>query len=449
MLYSVSLPAIFPIFEPSDWFSKILSGLKVWFVALTSIPSLKKALNILRQLTVWQAKLNREFQAFQGSVAAERQELAAQPAPERKKVLQAKLDAKQNEITKLEVRAEEQRQKAGLTVKYGSLLEFVTDRLEDDSYQKRLGLMHQIKRDLEDLSDRLTCDLKNPNPDRIKALRTHFPRGVARVVLYIDDLDRCPPNRVVEVLEAVQLLLTTKLFIVVIAIDDRYINRALENTYRGILKRRGTPSGVDYLEKIIQIPYRMRNIAEKSVLENYLKSQLDFEKVLIEEVNPDKETEDNKQPASNEGQTNGITQVTESPVSPAEPETDQAPSAPPLNETTTQQSQSVEYTSSNSPGEFIEISKFTQEEFQIILNCCQYVDLTPRTTKRIVNLCKILKLIWTPTPNDARWKEEPSPAVKETVIAFLALSGRYPNQIRCVLEELYNNFEDKQLDLVL
>ncbi len=60
------------------------------------------------------------------------------------------------------------------------------------------------------------------------------------------------------------------------AIDDHYINRCLEQHYKGVLKRKGYPSGVDYLEKIIQIPYRMRPISDKAVIEAYLKSQLEL-----------------------------------------------------------------------------------------------------------------------------------------------------------------------------
>ncbi len=42
-----------------------------------------------------------------------------------------------------------------------------------------------------------------------------------RIVLYIDDLDRCPPKRVVEVLQAVHLLLAFELFVVVVGVDAR------------------------------------------------------------------------------------------------------------------------------------------------------------------------------------------------------------------------------------
>ncbi len=98
-------------------------------------------------------------------------------------------------------------------------------RIEAETYQKHLGLMHQVKEDLLDLSNKLLPPSQyDPRfQTQIENLKEVFPRGPARVVVYIDDLDRCPPNRVVEVLEAVQLLVKTPLFIAIIAIDERYI----------------------------------------------------------------------------------------------------------------------------------------------------------------------------------------------------------------------------------
>jgi predicted KAP-like P-loop ATPase len=86
----------------------------------------------------------------------------------------------------------------------------------------------------------------------VRLFSTFNTSGPARIVLFIDDLDRCPPDRVVEVLEAVQLLVKTPLFIAVVAIDERYVTRALEKYYAGVLFHQGRPSGTDYLEKIIR-----------------------------------------------------------------------------------------------------------------------------------------------------------------------------------------------------
>jgi len=95
---------------------------------------------------------------------------------------------------------------------------------------------------------------------------------VERIFLYIDDLDRCKPRRVVEVLEAVHLLLAFKLFVVVVGVDPRWLSHALLSQYRSLLnagRRQLTASGdndrdvatpQDYLEKIFQIPYILRPI---------------------------------------------------------------------------------------------------------------------------------------------------------------------------------------------
>ncbi len=88
----------------------------------------------------------------------------------------------------------------------------------------------------------------------------------SRIVLYIDDLDRCPPEKVVEVLQAVHLLLCFPLFVVVVAVDARWVSGALHDRFPQLLAMSrevegrmvfGATAG-DYLEKIFQIPYWVR-----------------------------------------------------------------------------------------------------------------------------------------------------------------------------------------------
>jgi KAP family P-loop domain/TIR domain/Clp amino terminal domain, pathogenicity island component len=100
-----------------------------------------------------------------------------------------------------------------------------------------------------------------------------FPR-IDRIILYIDDLDRCPEKNVVEVLQAVHLLLAFPLFIVVVGVDPRWLLRSLE-TQTAVFRRsaeqnnskgkqdddplwQSTP--MNYLEKIFQIPFTLRPI---------------------------------------------------------------------------------------------------------------------------------------------------------------------------------------------
>lgn len=84
----------------------------------------------------------------------------------------------------------------------------------------------------------------------------HEFRGKRRVVIAIDDLDRCAAEKVVQVLEAVHLLFNFEMFVVVLAVDTRWLDQSLRIRYHQLLGDTGaTPS--DYLEKIIQIPMRL------------------------------------------------------------------------------------------------------------------------------------------------------------------------------------------------
>lgn len=101
-------------------------------------------------------------------------------------------------------------------------------------------------------------------------LGADIPPAFERIVLYIDDLDRCPPAKVVEVLQAAHLLLGFRLFVVLIAVDERWVSRALARHYAEMLldprdssrTSEGAATSHDYLEKIFQIPYWVRPMAD-------------------------------------------------------------------------------------------------------------------------------------------------------------------------------------------
>src|SRR6185436_19018131 len=76
---------------------------------------------------------------------------------------------------------------------------------------------------------------------------------------------RCSSRRVVEMLQAIHLLLSFELFVVVVAVDPKWLLRSLEAYYAKQFPR--VTSGEDhdwesrpqfYLEKIFQIPYALQ-----------------------------------------------------------------------------------------------------------------------------------------------------------------------------------------------
>ena len=85
------------------------------------------------------------------------------------------------------------------------LAEFIRERAESTDYRKHLGLPALIRRDFRRLYDAISVqneELEDVDLDTRIALKKDDEVPVNRIVLYIDDLDRCDPEKVVQVLQA-------------------------------------------------------------------------------------------------------------------------------------------------------------------------------------------------------------------------------------------------------
>jgi KAP family P-loop domain len=147
------------------------------------------------------------------------------------------------------------------------LEEFLDERVSDDGYLKQLTIFSRIRNDFEKLSKLMTKSNDDYVAQKVVNGTVAAPPPVSRIVLYIDDLDRCPADRVVEVLKLVHLLLAFPLFVCVAAVDPRWITRCLHEA-PGLIDDKsdlasevGVPAtATDYLEKIFQIPLWLRPV---------------------------------------------------------------------------------------------------------------------------------------------------------------------------------------------
>lgn len=88
--------------------------------------------------------------------------------------------------------------------------------------------------------------------------------NIKSLVILIDDLDRCSPERIIENLEAIKLFLNVDNTAFVIGADQRLIEQAIESKYgenNRLVK--------EYLEKVIQIPYHLPKLSSSEV-ETYM-----------------------------------------------------------------------------------------------------------------------------------------------------------------------------------
>ncbi len=154
------------------------------------------------------------------------------------------------------------------------LARFVSEGSGLAGYRTQLGLVSQIHDDFAEMSRILRRQSASANTAGDLVVDDKLPQ-IDRIVLYIDDLDRCPPRRVVEVLEAVHLILAVELFVVVLAVDPRWLLQSLQLHYSELLAAPddGKPADesawhstpLHYLEKIIQMPFALRPMGNAAV----------------------------------------------------------------------------------------------------------------------------------------------------------------------------------------
>jgi len=108
------------------------------------------------------------------------------------------------------------------------------------SYSEELGFQHAVIKDLQFLRKSLE----------------HGKRD-ARVVVFIDDLDRCSEERIMEILQAIILVLAQAEFFVFLGIDTDMIYRAINEHYTADGKPPARSFAPQYLRKILQLSFHL------------------------------------------------------------------------------------------------------------------------------------------------------------------------------------------------
>ena len=135
------------------------------------------------------------------------------------------------------------------------LKQYLAERANSSDYGQYLGAVALAHRDLLDLDAYIRTAVSDGG---------EAAGSIDRIILYIDDLDRCHPETVTQVLEAVNLLLALPLFVVVVGVDARWLVRSLRARHTVLLDpsavmAQSAPSTApaDYLDKIFQLTYHL------------------------------------------------------------------------------------------------------------------------------------------------------------------------------------------------
>ncbi|HKP74643.1 MAG TPA: P-loop NTPase fold protein [Longimicrobiaceae bacterium] len=331
------------------------------------------------------------------------------------------------------------------------LASFIEDRAASADYRKHLGVLALVRNDFEKLSGLIEeenwClsppghdDGRYPGLERFATLEMEKEGAASRInriVLYIDDLDRCPPNKVVEVLQAVHLLLAFPLFVVVVGVDARWVKRSLEVRYREFLHAGNVAASVtsadlligkattdDYLEKIFQIPFwlrpmdeahtgrMVRGLLEGSVAASSPPDEAGLQAKAAAPIDPAAVASEVVEEVARRAGRAALSGEAFSP-----PEVEILPDQPRQGATETVEAPQVN----------LESLVFHPEEQEFIAAIAPLLDRSPRALKRFVNVYRLIKAGLTPAEQRAFMiSSEGRPAPSGAVLFLLAVDTGLP-----------------------
>jgi hypothetical protein len=268
---------------------------------------------------------------------------------------------------------------------------WVGSLFQGENYGQRPSDLEAIRDDLDWLEHRLQ-----------DTARRH------RVLIVIDDLDRCEPDKAVEVLQAVNRLLDRDSFIVCLGVDARIVTAAIQSHYANVLEAAGA-SGYEYLDKIVQIPFRIPD-PDRDAIKGFLASQLPTDVI---------EHDTEGAPVAEAG-------------TPTAGVPDTAPDGAPPDETPDDEM----YTAPAAPEQQRSLGQrvsFTQDEQSAFSELADYLRPNPRHVKRLVNVYRLVR-----TLADRQRSGDDEAAIvtanPRATIRWLAISAQWPYTARAILE---------------
>jgi hypothetical protein len=213
------------------------------------------------------------------------------------------------------------------------------------------------------------------------------------VVVFIDDLDRCSEDKIMEVLQAINLVLGRSRFFVIVGMDTKMIHRAINSHY----KESSTEFPDTYLRKIVQISVYLPDTGSGR-LADYVNTLFSVE-ARLGVANP----------------TNG--QAVEKQLEPS------AAASP---------ASRLAYNLENvlrlvPPKE----AEDTADELRAFRDYCKYLDDNPREIKRLINIHRLIKILVQKKQHTSWLGERQRKFVK-----WLIFCDRWPHLVDDILAQI-------------
>ncbi|MBY0382797.1 MAG: KAP family NTPase [Xanthobacteraceae bacterium] len=158
----------------------------------------------------------------------------------------------------------------GLEELFGSAVELIKNTVTDkDSREAVLKQLADLKKEKADETNSRSV------PTEIKEFREAYKElikksGIKRLIVLIDDLDRCLPQTAIETLEAIRLFVLWDKTAFIVGADEGMIEVAVRDHFKNFPEIDVSPNAREttqnytrsYLEKLLQVPFRIPALGE-------------------------------------------------------------------------------------------------------------------------------------------------------------------------------------------
>ncbi|MEP6673941.1 MAG: P-loop NTPase fold protein [Ferruginibacter sp.] len=308
------------------------------------------------------------------------------------------------------------------------IIRFIESRVSDQRYINSLGIISWVRKDFDQLNE-LLVQQRTAQAQAKKNAPKPIAFELERIILYIDDLDRCNETIVVKVLEAMHLLLAYPLFVVVVGVDPRWMHNALNLQYSKLLagntnnadpahsplvSESGHPAtSYDYLEKIFQIPFALKPI-DATGKADLIRSQFEVSKVdKVDEV--DKADKNIEVQSENKANIEANKESGRSTEEAAGIQLDVATGQPIRLDELLKQPETIkedESTNAKTDPATLEVSA---EEIEFMQSISFMIGESPRTIKRYINMYRIIR-------THSQFKTEAADPMKYYMAAIILLA---------------------------
>ncbi|HEX5610750.1 MAG TPA: P-loop NTPase fold protein [Solirubrobacterales bacterium] len=263
--------------------------------------------------------------------------------------------------------------------------------VDQEEYGNELPYMREIHSDLSFLVRQMGGDAET-------GPAAEEPSGGPRILVMIDDLDRCEPEKAVEVLQAINLLLDFRVFVVCLGIDARIITAAVDAHYKEVLGDAGA-SGFEYLDKIVQIPFLIPTASELEV-KSFIEAQM---------------------PVSAPAEASELTAMIDAPTGGDEVASGDGDYGPKL-----RASSVPDPNGSESPPE--DLTTFDRVEVEGFQDLAPFVNRNPRHIKRLINVYRMVRTLAARRGVDAILDDP------RMTIAWIAICAQWPYTVSLMLK---------------